>query len=140
MPDPWLQFSDLETEVQIAQRTAQYYSARVWLEDTRVFLMCQGRQNRRFLARIDCAGYPDILPQVAFADPATLDVTDRREFWPPSLSPLKTPAGLGTCIEGTRSWSQHHPAGNRYSLSTLTEVLILCCMGHTLTLQAIRRR
>jgi len=131
MPDPFLSEYCFEREYVSSQRVGEFYGAKVWREGNFVFLQCGDQQQRTLLARIDCYGYPADLPEVTFLDPATMKPSTEKKFWPPGLSPIKSSRGFGICLAGTRAYEEHHRGDRtRYSLSSLVEILILCCHGN----------
>lgn len=140
MPDPFLQQGNLESDYQKARCSAEFYGAGLWREDSFVFLECQNQQGQTLLARIDCHGYPETLPEVTFLDPSTKKPSQERMFWPGSIGPLKSSGGFGICLAGTRAYAEHHGTNStRHSLSNLVEIVILCCRGQVQAL-ALRMR
>lgn len=141
MPDPFLSDHYFESEYVSSQRAGEFYGAAVWREGYYVFLQCRDRQQRTLLARIDCHGYPEELPEVTFLDPLTKKPSSDRKFWPACLGPIESSRGFGICLAGTRAYAEHYRSDRtRHRLSNLVEILILCCQGHSQSLRYIHGR
>ena len=134
MPDPFLQYCDFDLEYERCVQAAEFHQASVWRQERHLFLKCEESGGRTFLARIDCNGYPDELPEVTFLNPASKQPTADLTLWPPCLPPIQGPEGLGACVNGTRTYAMHHlESFVKHGICVLVENLILCCRGLPIT-------
>jgi hypothetical protein len=92
----------LETDCAIAERVAAYYGAGLRREGVQVFLDFTPQRGGRFLARLDCQGYPSLAPDLVFVDPVTLASSTERNHWPPESPVMKEHGGLYLCMAGLR--------------------------------------
>ena len=144
MPDPLLLLGqgDFLSEYAAALRVAEFYGVGVRRDGTQVFFEFKTPQGR-FVARLECGGYPAVAPDLVFLDPETEAVSADRNHWPPGGAVLHHPDGWHVCIPGTRWFERtHRNRGTRKdrSFSRILEVLAVCCSGRAQGLMVGRRR
>ena len=128
---------DFATDYAVAARVGEFYGARVRREGQHVFFEFTPRQGGRFVARLECQGYPAQAPDLAFLDPDTYAPSSERKHWPPN-GPVGNHRGkCSICMPGIRTnpgamWDR--------ALPRILEMLALCCNGQAVVPRAPRRR
>jgi len=128
---------DFATDFAVAVRVGKFYRTRVRREGQHVFFEFTPRQGGRFVARLECQGYPMQAPDLAFLNPANYAVSAERKHWPPN-GPVGNHRGkCSICMPGIRTspgamWDR--------ALPRILEILALCCNGQAVVTQAPRRR
>jgi len=135
--EPATDLRALASDLVVAEGVAAFYGAAVRRDGERVLVEFTPRRGGRFLARLDCRGYPVVAPDLVFLDPGTLAPSTERSHWPPESPVMTEHGGFYLCLAGLR---RNPGAPQERTIPRIVEVLALCCDGQAPNLRLRRRR
>ena len=134
--EPTTDFQALASDLVAGEGVAAFYGAAIRRDGERVLVEFSPRRGGRFVARLDCRGYPAVAPDLVFLDPKTLAPSKSRQHWPPE-SPVPEQGELYLCLAGLR---RNPGAPHERTIPRIVEIVALCCEGQAPFLRLRRRR